>query len=69
MHNNEKILKILAEKGLQITHFIRYVYVLENDKEEILITYKTESAAIGNVYTGWQIFSEVHWELIGTKMI
>ncbi|MDX1904608.1 MAG: hypothetical protein SFU27_10660 [Thermonemataceae bacterium] len=61
MTNNEKFLQILQEKGLDLTYFIRYIYLLKNEQGELLVTHKTEPTDVGNLYVGWHILSEVHW--------
>lgn len=61
MTNNEKFELLLKKHNLSITHYIRYVYLLENEQNEILFIQKTQKSNETTLYLGWQIFSETYW--------
>ena len=58
--NNIRFDKLISEKDLKITHLVRYVYILENEKKEFLFIRRIE-AAVGSLYLGWQLMAETYW--------
>ncbi|MGB0389322.1 MAG: hypothetical protein ACPGWR_31250 [Ardenticatenaceae bacterium] len=61
--NNTKIDILLQEKGLGVTNFVRYVHVIENEKQELFLTHKV--SPLGRMrdefYMGWCLDSETYW--------
>lgn len=53
--------EVLKQKGLNMTYLLRYVYLLENKEENILLIKRDESILGDTFYIGWQLFSEIHW--------
>lgn len=61
--NNTKVDILLQEKGLYVTYFVRYVHVIENEKQELFLTHKVESLGRmrDDFYMGWCLDSQTYW--------
>jgi len=62
---NNHLQHILSQKGIGVTRIVRYVYVLENPRGQLLLVHKT--GHVGSVgvsfedYLGWQLMSDCYW--------
>lgn len=63
LSSNAKLELILKEKNLYETRVVRYVYLLSNEKNELLFVHKEANfgRVSGTFYLGWQLHSECYW--------
>ena len=56
--NNGKLEKILSERKLAVTRYIRHIYLLKNGNNEFLVVNKECQPDVEDIYLGWQLHSE-----------